>query len=374
MIKIVVPKETGPGEKRVALTPDVVGKFCASGHTVVVEKGAGEHSFFDDAAFTAKGALIAPDAKSLYKGAQLVAKVGPLTDKEWSLVEKNTAVVGLLGDISQARLGALSEKQIKPFGLEKLPRISRAQTMDVLSSQSTIAGYAAAIMAASKAPTLFPLLMTSAGTLVPARVFVLGAGVAGLQVIATAKRLGATVVAYDVRQEVKEQVQSLGADFLDIDLASQEGEGAGGYAKELSDKAQELQRAAIQKALERADVVITTALVPGKKAPLLLTQEMMKSLKLGALVIDMAAEMGGNCEVTVADQTILHNGVLVIGPSNMPSLYPRDASLFYAKNIFHFVQLLLDDKGALKKSLEDEVLAATFLGAAVQKERSARPS
>jgi len=360
VVCIAALNETQGGEKRVALTPEMVKKYHSHGHKVILEKGAGVASFFPDQAYTEAGAHIVTRAAVL-KESNVLLTLGNLKLADWKKLAKKTFVVGLLGELSDETTAIIEAHKLHIFDLERLPRVSRAQTMDILSSQSTITGYASVILAAQASSSLFPLLMTSAGTLSPQRVLVLGAGVAGLQAIATAKRLGAHVTAYDIRPDARDQVTSLGANFLEIALHEENTETKDGYAKEVSKTSQKAQQEALKKAFTKTDSVITTALIPHKKAPLLITKQMLNHLKPGSVVVDLAAERGGNCEVTVPGQTIIHEGIKVLGALNVASLHAKDASRFYAKNLFHFTELLFTQEGTLRQTWDDDILKATYL-------------
>ncbi len=360
---IGIPKETLADERRVAATPETVKKLVAMGHSVLVEKGAGDGSFISDEEFRAAGAAIASDAAEIFKKAEIALKVRGPEVKELSSMQSGAILVGLLSPNNKARIEEYNKKKLTCFALELLPRITRAQSMDVLSSQANIAGYKSVLMAADAYGRHFPMLMTAAGTIRPAKVLVLGAGVAGLMAIATAKRLGAVVEAFDVRPAVKEQVQSLGAKFVEVPLA--EGESAettGGYAKEMSDDYKKRQAELIQKHAANADIIITTAMIPGKPAPRLIQDETVKAMKLGSVIVDLAAETGGNCALTEFGKTVVKNGVTIIGTANLPSLVAADASSMYSRNIFNFLELLI--KNEEKKAVinrDDEIIAGTLM-------------
>jgi len=350
---IGVPKETAPGERRVALVPEVAGRLLKAGHQVTVEPGAGVAAGFPDAAFTAAGAKTG-DPWS----ADVVCKVQKPGAAEVGKLREGAALVGILQATSSADLlRQLAQRHVTAFSLELLPRITRAQSMDVLSSQATVAGYKAVLLAAETAPRFFPMLVTAAGTLPPARVLVLGAGVAGLQAIATARRLGAVVSAFDVRAAVKEQVESLGAKFLMMEDRL-EGEGSGGYAKELSQDQHQRELAFLAKSVKDADVVVTTAAIPGKRAPVLVTRAAVHGMRPGAVIVDLAAESGGNCEVTQAGTTVVEQGVTVVGPVNLPATLPQHASQMYARNVATFLGHITKD-GALQLDFADEITKGT---------------
>lgn len=356
---VSVPRETQQGETRVALTPDVVKRLVGGGATVRIEQGAGDAAGFLDEAFSNVGATIVPSAEAALKDADVVVKVQPPTDTEVQLLKQGAVLLGLLQAFTNHDLvSKLASRGITSFGMEALPRITRAQSMDILSSMSTVAGYKAVLLGASASGKLFPMLTTAAGTIVPARVLVLGAGVAGLQAIATARRLGAVVAAFDVRPEVKEQVKSLGADFVEVEGVEASGEG--GYAKELSDEQHEKELEAIAKALKDIDVVITTALIPGKPAPLLITEEMLQQMKPGSVVVDLAAEAGGNCAGAEAGKEVVKHGVKILGTINLPASMPQDASRMFARNMQTFLQQITQ-KGELFLDWEDEVVKGTCI-------------
>ncbi|MHB8438352.1 MAG: Re/Si-specific NAD(P)(+) transhydrogenase subunit alpha [Acidimicrobiales bacterium] len=355
LVKLAVPSETRAGEHRVAVTPDVAGRLTAAGAQVVVETGAGRHAHFSDAAYEEKGASVG--AAPVTSGAALVAKVQAPTPEEVAGFDDGVTVVSFLQPGAQLdTVKALVARQATAFSLDLLPRISRAQSMDALSSQATVSGYLGALAAAERLPKFFPMFMTAAGTVPPAKVLVLGAGVAGLQAIATARRLGAQVRAYDVRAAAKEEVQSLGAAFVELALESQEG--SGGYAREQSEEFLARQRELIGNEVAVSDVVITTAAVPGRKAPILVTTEMVERMAPGSVVVDLAADGGGNCELTQAGQDLDHGGVLIAGLSNPPSAMPTHASFLYARNISNFLTPLLVD-GELRPDFDDEIVATS---------------
>ncbi len=363
---ISVPKEIMPGERRVALTPDVVKRLVGGGATVRVQKGAGIEASYPDDAYTKVGAEIVDDAAAIWKDADILVKVQPPVldpaagGNELENIKEGAVLLSMMQPFTNFEVvKAVAGKGVTGFGLEALPRITRAQSMDILSSMATVAGYKAVLLGAAATGKLFPMLTTAAGTVVPARVLILGAGVAGLQAIATARRLGAVVKAFDVRPEVKEQVESLGADFLATEV-SDEGAGEGGYAKELSEDQQKKNLELIGGSLREMDVVITTALIPGKPAPLLITEEMLGKMKPGAVVVDLAAEMGGNCAGTKAGEEVVSHGVTILGPVNLPSSTPEDASRMFSRNIQSFLQGILKD-GELNLDFEDEVVSGTCI-------------
>ena len=352
-MKVGVPRETAEHERRVALVPEVAGRLVKAGQEVVVEKGAGVEAGFPDDAYTAVGAKLGDPWT-----ADVVCKVQKPGAAEVAKLREGGALVGLLqASASGDLLRQLAQRRVTAFSLELLPRITRAQAMDVLSSQATVAGYKAVLIAAETAPRFFPMLVTAAGTLPPARVLVLGAGVAGLQAIATSRRLGAVVSAFDVRAAVKEQVESLGAKFLAMEERL-EGEGSGGYAKELSQDQHQRELAFLAKSVKDADVVITTAAIPGKRAPVLVTRAAVEAMRPGSVIVDLAAESGGNCEVTQAGTAVRHGGVTVVGPVNLPASLPQHASQMYARNVATFLGHVTKD-GALQLDFADEITKGT---------------
>ncbi len=358
-IRVAVPKETAPKERRVAVTPEIAGRLVKQGFSVRVEAGAGEGAYFPDAAYEAAGAEVVPDKAALYPEAELILKVQPPDEDEVDLMQKGAVVVGFLQPHRfPERVKRMAEKGVNAFALELIPRITRAQAMDVLSSQATAVGYKAALIGADLLPKFFPMLTYAAGTIRPAKVLVLGAGVAGLQAIATARRLGAVVEAYDVRRAAGEQVRSLGAKFLELDI---DAEAEGGYARELTPEEKEKEKQMVADAVARADVIITTAQIPGKRAPILITKEMVERMRPGAVIIDVAAESGGNCELTQPGEKVEHNGVTIYGPINLPSELAVHASEMYAKNLYNFIALLTQDGETLAPDWSDEILAKSVL-------------
>ena len=353
-MKIGVPKEIVPGERRVALTPDATAALVKSGLQVVVERGAGEGAFHSDAAFEAAGARIVAD---IYTEADVVLKVQKPTLDEVDRLREGTVLVSFLQALTSADLvQRLAARRITSFGMEGIPRISRAQKMDALSSQANIAGYRAALIAAESLAKFFPMMMTAAGTVFAARTLVMGAGVAGLQAIATARRLGAQVWGYDVRPAVKEQVESLGAKFLVLELAVADAEDKSGYAKALSADAARRQQELLAEKTKDFDVVITTALVPGRPAPRLVTKETVAGMRPGSVIVDLAAEAGGNCELTQPDKVVVvERGVTIHGPTNLPATMPVHASQLYARNVTELLRELVKD-GALALDFDDEVV------------------
>lgn len=355
-IKVAVPRETAEGERRVAMESSVIAKLGKLGAEVLVEAGAGSAAHIPDAAFT--GATIVPSAVELYQQADIVLKVQPPSAEEIALLKEGDVLIGSLQPYKFPELvAALKAKNITAYAMELIPRISRAQAMDVLSSQAAIAGYKAAIMGSDLCPRFFPMLTTAAGTIRPSKVIVIGAGVAGLQAIATARRLGAVVEGYDVRSATKEQVQSLGAKFIELGIKA---EGAGGYARELTAEEKQQQQDELAKHIATADVLITTAAVPGRPSPKIIPESTVDGMKSGAIIIDLAAEGGGNCTLTQPGQTIVHNGVTIHAPLNVPSQVPVHASEMYAKNLFNFLSPMLKD-GQYQPDFEDEVIAGALL-------------
>ena len=356
---IGILREAMEGEKRVALVPEVVRRLVAQGCKVLIEAGAGVNANYTDAAYQAVGGQIEGDRTSLLQQVQILLKVQPPTVSEIDTYREGTILIGYLQPhANPERVEKLRAKKITAFAMELLPRITRAQAMDVLSSQATVAGYRAALLAAYYSGGFFPMLTTAAGTIRPARVLVLGAGVAGLQAIATARRLGAIVEAYDVRRAAKEEVQSLGARFLEVAVdASAEG----GYARELTEEEKKRQQELVAKHVAQADVVITTAQIPGKKAPCLVDASMVSQMKSGAVIIDLAAESGGNCALTSAGEVVEKNGVKIVGPINIASQLPTHASEMYAKNLFSFLSLLTNNGTTLSPDWNDEIIRGSNL-------------
>jgi NAD(P) transhydrogenase subunit alpha len=360
-MQISVLTETAPREKRVAIAPDSIGRFRKLGIDVVVQQGAGLAAGFRDDAYVAAGARIAPDVASTVAGATIVAKVQPPTDSEIALLPEGVTLISLMRPGQSNGLAAsLSARRITPLALELVPRITRAQSMDVLSSQATIIGYKAVLMGAEHLPKFLPMLTTAAGNITPAKAFVLGVGVAGLQAIATAKRLGAVVSAFDVRPAVREQVQSLGATFVAAELAAAGAETAGGYAKEQSEDEQRRTLAAIANHIKDVDLVISTAQIPGKPAPRLITAAMVKTMRAGSVIVDCAAETGGNCELTKAGETIVVDDVTIIGAVNLPSTVPFHASQMFGRNIYELVKPHVKD-GKFEWNPNDEILGKMVL-------------
>jgi proton-translocating NAD(P)+ transhydrogenase subunit alpha len=374
-MRIGIPAETYAGETRVAATPETVKKLLATGHKVSVQTGAGAGASFPDAEYHAAGATLV-SASDIYSQSEIVLKVRAPSADELSKLNKGTVLVGLLNPYNAELVSSYAKQGIAAFSMEKLPRTSRAQAMDVLSSQANIAGYKAVIVAANLFKRFFPMLMTAAGTVKAARVVVLGVGVAGLQAIATAKRLGAVIEASDVRPAVKEQVESLGGKFIDVPYETDEereaAQGVGGYAKPMPPSWMERQKAEVAKRVAQADIVITTALIPGRPAPVLVSEEMVKSMKPGSVIVDLAAEAGGNCPLTELNKTVVKHGVTLVGESNLPGTVAADASALYARNLLNFINLLCDPKngGSININREDDIIAGSLIaidGAVVTK-------
>ena len=357
-MKIAVPRETAEGETRVALTPQIAGQLVADGIEVLVQAGAGEASSNLDEAYKEVGATIVPDAAALYGQADVVLRVGRPSDEEIEMLKDGSILIGTLGTLAKPELAQkLAKRSVTAISMDAIPRITRAQSMDTLSSQATVGGYKAVLMAAERLPKFFPLLTTAAGTIRPAKGIIMGAGVAGLMAIGTARRLGAVVEATDVRPVVKEQVQSLGGTFIEVEMTDEEkakAETAGGYATEMSDDYKRRQAELIAERVKEADFVITTALIPGRPAPKLVTEEMVKSMKPGSVIIDMAAEMGGNVEGTEAGREVVKHGVRIVGHTNLPATMPASATQMYAKNIQTLVKHLVKD-GSLNLDFGDEI-------------------
>jgi NAD(P) transhydrogenase subunit alpha len=358
-IVIAVPRELTPGEQRVATVPEIVQKLTKAGYEVRIEHDAGKNAFYPDDLFLAAGARIATSPVELFDGARIVLRVQPPTVADIDQLAEGTIVIGFMNAPNNlVTVARMRDRKVTAFALEFIPRITRAQSMDALSSQATAGGYVAALLGADNCPKFLPMLTTAAGTIRPATVLILGAGVAGLMAIATAKRLGALVEAYDVRRAAGEQVRSLGAKFLELEINA---EGQGGYARELTPEEKGKEQLMVSAAVARADIVITTAAIPGRKAPVLITRETVAAMRPGAVIIDMAAESGGNCEMTQAGRTVREHGVLIIGPQNLPARVPFHASQMYAKNLQSFLSLLVNNDGELIKEFTDEILIASLL-------------
>jgi NAD(P) transhydrogenase subunit alpha len=360
-MRVVAPKETAPGERRVAIVPDAARTLLRAGLELAVEAGAGEGAGATDAAYERAGVTVEPDRARLFAGADVVLKVQPPSDAERAELRSGCVLIGFLRPLEEpARAQALAERGVTSFAMELVPRITRAQTMDALSSQASLAGYRAVLLAALELGKVLPMMTTAAGTIAAARVLVIGAGVAGLQAIATARRLGAIIEAYDTRPAVKEQVESLGARFVELPLETRDAEDAGGYAKAQSDEFLAKQRALLAERVRAADAVITTAQVPGARAPLLIEEEVVAGMKHGAVIVDLAAAGGGNCALTRADERVRAHGVTIVGPTDLPSQAAVDASRVYARNLANLLQHLLRD-GAVHVDLGDEITRGALL-------------
>ena len=365
-MKLGIPAETRLHETRVAATPETVKKLTAAGHhAVIVQSGAGVGASIPDEQFVASGATVVGSAVEIHQQADIVLKVRGPDAQELAQMRSGQALIGLLNPHNKDGIEALAKRGVTAFAMEALPRISRAQNMDVLSSQANLGGYKAVMMAANAYQRLMPMLMTAAGTVKAARVVVMGVGVAGLQAIATAKRLGAVIEATDVRPETKEQVESLGAKFVEVPLTDAEQElakGQGGYAREMGEDYKKRQAALIAERIKQADIVITTALIPGRPAPVLVTEDMVRTMKPGSVIVDMAVEQGGNCPLSELDKVVVKHGVQLIGIANLPALVAADASALYARNLFNFLGLMLDVKsGQFNINREDEIIAGTLM-------------
>ena len=363
---IGIPAEVLDGETRVAATPETVKKFSANGsHVVLIQSGAGAGASITDDSFKEAGATIVNDAAELYRLSQIILKVQAPDSSEIKMIRKDAVLLGLLSPHETEGIASLAAHGLTAFSMEKIPRISRAQNMDVLSSQANIAGYKAVLIAANVYQKFLPMLMTAAGTVKAARILVLGAGVAGLQAIATAKRLGAVIEAFDVRPVAKEQVESLGAKFVEVPLSDEEkeqAETAGGYAREMSDDYKRRQGELVHQRALVADIIITTALIPGRPAPVLINEETVKEMKPGSVIVDMAVEAGGNCPLSELNKTVVKHGVSLIGIANIPGLVAADSSSLYARNLLNFLNLMLDaESGEFKLDREDEIIAGTLV-------------
>ncbi|MCH7808294.1 MAG: Re/Si-specific NAD(P)(+) transhydrogenase subunit alpha [Planctomycetes bacterium] len=366
-MKIGVPKETFPSERRVALIPDTASLLVKGGHEVLVETGAGDEAGVTDAAYTDKGVRMVADRAELFRSADVILQVrglgaNPQAGKaDLELMQPGQTVIAMFDPLSSPEaVRELASHKVMAFSLELMPRITRAQSMDVLSSMATVSGYKAVLLAAYTAPRMFPMFMTAAGTITPAHVLIIGAGVAGLQAISTARRLGAVVHAYDVRAAVKEQIESLGAKFVEMDLEAGDAEDKGGYAKDMGDEFLRKQRELMTRVVAQSHVVITTAAIPGKKSPVIVTGEMVKGMMPGSIIVDLAAERGGNCELTKADETVCIGGVTILGPTNLASTVPFHASQMYGKNCVTFLKELTKD-GKIELDMENEVHRDTLL-------------
>ncbi|KOP23514.1 NAD(P) transhydrogenase subunit alpha [Hapalosiphon sp. MRB220] len=364
-MRIAVAKEIEVCERRVALVPDIVARLVKQGLEIWIEAGAGERAFFNDAAYETAGAIIIADTNKLWSEADILLKVSPPQEREdgrseIDLLKEGAVLISFLNPLGNPVVAQkLADRKVTALSIEMIPRTTRAQSMDALSSQASIAGYKAVLIAAAALPKYFPMLTTAAGTIAPAKIFIMGAGVAGLQAIATARRLGAIVEAFDIRPAVKEEVQSLGAKFVEVKL-DEETTAAGGYAKEISDASKKRTQEVVTEHIKNADVVITTAQVPGKKAPLLVTEDMVKQMKPGSVIVDIAAEQGGNCACTDPGRDIVAHGVTVTGPINLPSSLPVHASQLYAKNLTSLMQLLIKDK-AIEINFADDIVDAACI-------------
>ncbi|MFL0705538.1 Re/Si-specific NAD(P)(+) transhydrogenase subunit alpha [Cylindrospermopsis raciborskii] len=364
-MKIAVAKEIEVSERRVSLVPDMVAKLVKQGLEISVETGAGEKAYFSDGDYEAAGAKIITDAAVLWGEADILLKVSPPQEREdgreeIDLLKPGAVLLSFLNPLGNPEVARkLAQRQITALSMELIPRTTRAQSMDALSSQASIAGYKTVLLAAAALPKYFPMLTTAAGTIAPAKVFIMGAGVAGLQAIATARRLGALVEAFDIRPAVKEEVQSLGAKFVEIKL-TEETTAAGGYAKEISEDSKKRTQEVVAEHVKHSDIVITTAQVPGRKAPILVTEDMVKGMKPGSVIVDLAAEQGGNCACTAPGKDIVYHGVTIIGPINLPSSMPVHASQLYAKNVTALMQLVVKDK-ALNINFSDDIVDAACI-------------
>jgi NAD(P) transhydrogenase subunit alpha len=364
---IGVPGETFPGERRVALVPATVRLLTKAGLTVSIQTGAGLQAGFPDAEYTAAGATLVEDRSALFAASDVIVKVRDFGGNpegfgdDLELLRDGQTVIAMCDPLSEPQaIQKAAAKNVTIFSLEMVPRITRAQSMDVLSSMATIAGYKAVLLAANTLPRMFPMLMTAAGTVKPARVFIIGVGVAGLQAIATAKRLGAVVQAYDLRPAVKEQVESLGGKFVELELDADDSEGSGGYAREMDEEFYRKQRELMMRVVAENDVVITTAAIPGKAAPILVTAEMVTGMSAGSVIVDLAAERGGNCELTKPGETIVEQGVTILGPLNLPTEIPYHGSEMYARNIVSFLNNLIKD-GQFRSAEDDEIIRETLV-------------
>jgi NAD(P) transhydrogenase subunit alpha len=366
-MKIGIPAETRPGETRVAATPETVKKLAAA-HQLIVQSGAGLRASIGDDAYAAAGAVIGTAADAF--GADIVLKVRAPASDERALMRRDAVLVGMLDPFDAANLAAMAEAGLWAFALEAVPRITRAQSMDVLSSQANIAGYKAVIMAANTYGRFMPMLMTAAGTVKAARVLIMGVGVAGLQAIATAKRLGAVIEASDVRPPVKEQVESLGAKFIDVPCLTDEereiAQGTGGYARAMPADWMRRQAELVHERAKLADIVITTALIPGRRAPVLIGEHTVKAMKPGSVIVDLAVAQGGNCPLSEMNQTVIRHGVHIIGQPDLACLVPADASALYARNVLDFLKLIVDKDGKLAIDREDEIIRATLVCAGAE--------
>jgi len=362
-----VPRETYPGERRVALIPSLAQRLIQSEHEVWVESNAGEEAGHPDSAYEAQGAQV-KSRDEIFQGADVIAQVRGLGANpeagrdDLDRLGESQVLVAMMDPLSEPESAReLAERNVLSYAMELMPRISRAQSMDALSSQANIGGYKSVLLAAEALPKIFPMMMTAAGTITPARVFIVGAGVAGLQAIATARRLGAIVKSYDIRPEVKEQVESLGAKFVELELETDDASGEGGYAQAMDEEFYRKQREMMNEVVAESDVVVTTAAVPGKKAPILVTEEMVQGMAPGSVVVDLAAERGGNCDLTQPGETVVADGVTIVGPENLPSSVPKHASQMYAQNVVNFLEHLMDHGGLAEPEAEDQIVGETML-------------
>lgn len=357
-----IVKETLEGERRIAAVPETVSKMVKSGMDVLVETGAGNESFISDSEFEAAGAKIAPDAASVLSQSDLILKVNKPTIEEINNIKEGAVLISFLQPFGSPEvIKALAARRVTALSMEMVPRITRAQRIDALSTMSTVAGYKVVLMAAASCGRFMPMLATAAGTIPPAKAMIIGVGVAGLQAIATIKRLGAVVTAFDVRPAAGEQAKSLGAEFVSLEVPHDEAEDTGGYAKEMSADFYKKEQDILRSHIKDADVVITTALIPGKRAPLLITEEMVREMKPGSVIVDMAVEQGGNCELSEAGKDVLKHGVTIIGQVNIPSTMPVHASLLYARNILAFVNLISPDGKSINVDLSDDVIIGSLI-------------
>jgi H+-translocating NAD(P) transhydrogenase subunit alpha len=361
-MQVAVLKEIAPRERRVALTPESVGRLVKAKRSVVVQRGAGDQAGFPDSAYAAAGARLADDAAATIAGSQIVLKVLPPAEHETALLERGSTLVSLLRPGQHAAIAArLAERGVSALALELVPRITRAQSMDVLSSQSTVAGYKAVLLGAAELGKFLPMLTTAAGNIQPARAFVIGAGVSGLQAVATARRLGAVVSAFDIRPAAREQILSLGAAFVDSEVVSDSAESAGGYARAQTDDEHTRTVRTIAGHITGVDLVITTANIPGRKSPVLIREETVRAMRAGAVIVDLAAENGGNCELTRVDETVHAHGVTILGPSSLPSTVPYHASQMFGRNVLTLLQHLITTDGALVIDANDEITGAMLI-------------
>lgn len=366
-MNIGIPKETFPGENRVSLIPTNIPELIKNGLDVVVETEAGLAAGYPDRLYEEKGGRVVRNREELFGTSQIILQVRGYCanpnagERDFDLMQENQILIGFMKPCSNAKyVKKISERKVATFAMELIPRISRAQSMDPLSSMMTVSGYKASLLAADALPKMFPLFMTAAGTITPAKVLVIGAGVSGLQAIATCRRLGAVVKAYDIRPIVKEQVESLGARFVALEMETEAAEGKGGYARAMGEEFYKKQRALMMTVVAESDVVISTAAVPGRKAPVLITQDMVKAMQVGSVIVDVAAEGGGNCELTEVDRTVVKHGIPIIGKTNLPSTIPYHASQMYSHNVTRFLLNMVKD-GQIDMNLEDEIIRDTLV-------------